>query len=181
MKRFQDFNGIHRPSLDLRLRKVADDVVSACVCSVNAWFALHSHMILHARSSTRRQISLSSAPATLLITQLQLQNPTLQEEAMPNPIPRIHLSIQPRPLHINPLILGIEIPIPYRRDFPREWGSIAHILEKGRRDEVDVLACDGEEAGHGEGDEAAGGAGVVVAWQAGLTAVEGGGDVGVDS
>ena len=81
---------------------------------------------------------------------------------MLQPIPLIHLPIQPRLLHINILIPSIEINILNRRRLPRLPISNRHLLEKRRRNEIHILPRIREDPHHSERLEGAHRAAVVV-------------------
>lgn len=85
---------------------------------------------------------------------------------MIDPVLRIRHPIQRRALNEDRIILTIEIHVSDYSRFFRHWRRDAYALEEGRDDEIDVLAWVGEETDHGECDERAHGAAVVVALEA---------------
>lgn len=96
---------------------------------------------------------------------------------MPNPTLRIRPPIQRRALDILGLIRRVKV-LHFDNRPPAIPRAQPHFAEEGRGEEVDVLACDGEETHHGEAAKGAHGA-VVVAGDAGEGGVEEGGDVSV--
>ena len=121
---------------------------------------------------TRRQILLSRSPGTLIRTQRQIQNPTVQEEVMINPIFRINHPIERCALDINIPIRSVEIDIADRSRLPRHTVCDGNRGEKGRGDEVHVLTWVRENAEHSERDERSHGAAVVVAGNSGGGGIE---------
>ena len=131
------------------------------------------------RRETRRQIRISRPPNALIPPQHQFEAASIQEETMIDPIFRVRLPIQPRLLHIDSLILRIEINVLHRRDFTRLPIRDADLFEERWCDEIDVLARVREQAHDAQRREAAHGAAVVVAGNANESGVELAGDVAV--
>lgn len=91
---------------------------------------------------------------------------------MSNPVSRIILTIQPRALYVDPLILLIEVYISDRRRGIRELVGYANGFEERRNDKVHVLAWVGKETDHAEECEGCHGTRVIVARKTCLGAVE---------
>lgn len=129
----------------------------------------------------RRQILRPGAPSTLPRPQSQLEHATLVVEAVIDPIVGKGLPIQSRTLDVDILIRRVEIDVADRGHIARELVRGADLLEKRRRDEVDVLARVRKRPHHRQSYKAPHTAAVVVARDACGRCVELAGDVGVDA
>ena len=129
------------------------------------------------RRHTRRSILLPSTPRTLLITKREFQRPALCEELVPDPVLRVYIAIQPDTLNVCILVRRIKINSAHSRGGVGERTCDVDLREERERNEIHVLTGVREEAEHGEEGEGCHGAGVVVAGEAGGSAVEAGGDV----
>ena len=98
---------------------------------------------------------------------------------MIDPVFGIRHAVEHRALNVEVLIRGVEVDVAHPRRLARQGVRDADLLEEGWYDQVNVLARVGEEAHHGEGDEGAHGAAVVVAREAVRGRGEEGGDVEV--
>lgn len=100
---------------------------------------------------------------------------------MGEPVLGVGYAVEGRTLDVNVLVFGIEVDVSNCCGFSREFVGDAHFLEKGRRDEVDVLARVGKYAHHGQCGETAHGSAIVVAGNSAIRVVELRWDVGVCS
>ena len=98
---------------------------------------------------------------------------------MIDPILRVRRAVEGRVLDIDVRVRRVEIRIGDGCRLARDVAGDGDAGEIGWNDQVDVLARVGEEAHHGEGDEGAEGAAVVVSWQAAVAVGEVGWDVEV--
>jgi len=96
---------------------------------------------------------------------------------MTDPIPRISRAIHRGRLDINSFISGIEVYIGDGGDGAGDGVRYADGLEVGGDEIIDILAGVGEEAEEVEGREGTHGAAVVVARDAAVGWLKGGGDV----
>ena len=91
---------------------------------------------------------------------------------MIDPVLPVRLSIQPRLLHIDSLVLRIEINIPHRRDLARLPIRDADCFKERWRDEIDVLPRIRKQTHDAQRGEAAHGAAVVIARDADESGIE---------
>ena len=98
---------------------------------------------------------------------------------MPDPALAVRLTVQGSAL--DEYVARIKIDVADSSGLMRLRMRDADRSKKWGRDQVHVLARVGEEAHHGEGDEGAHGAAVVVAREAAVCGIEGAGDVAVDA
>lgn len=133
------------------------------------------------RGHTGRNVFRSRAPRTFIPAQSEFQDSAFEKEQMGKPVLGVRDAVEGRTLDVNVLVFGIEVDVSNCGGFSREFVGDAHFLEKGRRDEVDVLARVGKYAHHGQCGETAHGSAIVVAGNSAIRVVELRWDVGVCS
>lgn len=113
-----------------------------------------------------RQVLDARAPRALVAAEREHELLALGEEGVVDPVFRVRLAVKGGALDVDGLVRRVEVDVADGGGVVGEGVRDVDRLEVGRDDEVDVLARVGEEAHHGEGDEGAHGAAVVVAGQA---------------
>jgi hypothetical protein len=124
---------------------------------------LHPHTALCIRHARWPVLSLRS-PIAFLVSEYQLQRPTLRKEFMANPILCVCLPVELCTLNVYVLVRAVEIGTADRRRFVRDWTSDTEALEERWSDEVNVLTGVWKEAEHAEDRKGTHGTRIIVSW-----------------
>jgi hypothetical protein len=98
---------------------------------------------------TGRQVLRLGTPSALIVAQRQLQDATILEEAVRDPVLRVRLAIERSALDVDVLIAAIKVDVPNRGCLASKTVGDINLREERRYDEVYVLPAHGPRAHHG--------------------------------
>lgn len=89
-------------------------------------------------------------PTALVVAQCQLQDATILEEAVRDPVLGVLLSVERGTLDVNILVVCVEVDVPDRGCLAGDGMRKVDLREEGRHDKIDILSAHRPHSHHGQ-------------------------------